>query len=71
MKKNIGRADSIIRLILAAVFAVLYFTGTVTGTWGIVLLVLAVIMVFTAFTGFCLLYVPFGIKTCPLKKEGQ
>ena len=71
MKKNVGRADSIIRLILAAVFAILYFTGTVTGTWGIVLLVLAVIMVFTAFTGFCLLYVPFGIKTCPLKEEEQ
>ena len=71
MKKNVGRADSIIRLILAAVFAVLYFTGTVTGTWGVVLLVLAVIMVFTAFTGFCLLYVPFGIKTCPFKKEEQ
>jgi hypothetical protein len=38
MKKNMGTADRIIRLILAAVFAILYFTGTVTGTFGIVLI---------------------------------
>ena len=40
MKKNMGSADRVIRLILAAVFALLYFTGTITGTLGIVLLVL-------------------------------
>jgi hypothetical protein len=34
MKKNLGSADKIVRLLLAVVFAVLYFTGTVTGTLG-------------------------------------
>ncbi len=40
MKKNIGSADRIIRVIIAAIIGVLYFTGTITGTLGIVLLVL-------------------------------
>jgi len=41
LAKNMGNTDRIIRLIVAAVFAVLYFTGIVSGTFGIVLLVLA------------------------------
>ena len=41
MKKNMGTTDKIIRVIIAAIIAVLYFTGTITGTLGIVLLILA------------------------------
>lgn len=40
MKKNIGSVDRIIRLVLAVVFALLYFSGTVTGTLGLVLVIL-------------------------------
>jgi uncharacterized membrane protein len=67
MKPNMGSADRIIRLLLAAVFVVLYFTNTVTGTLGIALLVLAVVFVFTSFISFCPLYKIFGINTCPVK----
>ncbi|MDX1684091.1 MAG: DUF2892 domain-containing protein [Saprospiraceae bacterium] len=67
MKKNMGSADRIIRLLLAVFFAILYFTGTVTGTWAIVLLVLAVIFVLTSAIGFCPLYAPFRISTCSNK----
>ncbi len=68
MKKNMGSADKIIRLVLAAVFAVLYFTGTVTGTVGIILLVLGGVFVLTSLISFCPLYPIFGISTCPAKK---
>jgi len=68
MKKNMGSTDRIIRFILAAIFIVLYFTNTVTGIWGIVLLVLAGIFILTSFVSFCPLYAPFGLSTCS-KKE--
>ena len=66
MKKNMGTTDRIIRLILAAIFAILYFTGTVSGTLGIILLVLAVVFLLTSVVSFCPLYLPFKFST--LKK---
>ena len=68
MKKNMGSPDRIIRLLLAVVFAVLYFTNTVTGIAGIILLVLGAVFVLTSFVSFCPLYTIFGISTCPAKK---
>jgi len=69
MKKNMGSADIIIRLVLAAIIALLYFTHTITGTLGIVLLVLAAVFVLTSFLSFCPLYLPFGISTCKKKSN--
>jgi hypothetical protein len=69
MKKNMGNTDRIIRFLVAIVIAVLYFTGTVSGTLGIVLLVLAAIFVLTSFVSFCPLYAPFGLSTCKVKPE--
>jgi len=63
LEKNMGTTDSIIRFILAAVFAVLYFTGTVSGAFGIVLLVLAVVFALTAVVRICPLYLPFKLST--------
>jgi hypothetical protein len=67
MKKNMGSADRIIRLVVAAVIAVLFFTNTVAGTLGLVLLVLAVVFALTSFVSFCPLYAPFGLSTCARK----
>lgn len=67
MKKNMGSTDRIIRFIVAAIFIGLYFTNTVTGIWGIVLLVLAGVFILTSFVSFCPLYAPFGLSTCPNK----
>jgi hypothetical protein len=68
MKKNMGSADRIVRLIVAAIFAVLYFTNTVSGTLGIILLVLGGVFVLTSLISFCPLYAPFGFSTCKLEK---
>jgi fatty acid desaturase len=68
MKKNMGSADRVIRLIIAAVIGVLYYTGTISGTFGIVLLVLAGVFILTSFVSFCPLYAPFGLSTCATKK---
>lgn len=65
MKKNMGNTDRIIRLVLAVLFVALYFTGAVTGTVGIVLLVLAAVFVLTSLVSFCPLYAIFGLNTCP------
>ncbi len=67
MKKNMGSADRIIRLLLAAVFAYLYFGGVVTGTLGIVLVVLGGVFALTALISFCPLYTLVGMNTCPKK----
>lgn len=68
MKKNMGNADRFIRILLAALFVYLYFGGIVTGTWGIVLLVLGGVFVLTSLIGFCPLYSLVGLNTCGTKK---
>ena len=68
MKKNIGSADRIIRILLAALAAFLYFTNVVTGTLGIVILVVGGILLLTSLAGTCPLYRLVGLNTCPAKK---
>ena len=63
MKLNMGNTDRIIRVVVAIVLGVLYFTGQVTGTMGIVALVLAAVFVLTSLVGTCPLYLPFSIRT--------
>lgn len=63
MKQNIGNTDKIIRILVAVVIAALYFTGTISGTVAIILLVLGAVFVLTSLIGVCPLYMPFGITT--------
>jgi hypothetical protein len=67
MKKNMGTADKVIRILVAVVVVVLYFTHIISGTLAYVLLALAAIFVLTSLVGFCPLYLPFRINTS--KKE--
>jgi len=67
MKKNMGSADRIIRLILAALFIILFIFNYVTGIFGYILLALAAIFILTSLINFCPLYAIFGIKTCKTK----
>lgn len=66
-----GSADRIIRIIIAAIIAILYFTGTLSGTIGLVLLILASVFLLTSLVSFCPLYAPFGISSCKMKETGN
>ena len=68
MKKNMGSADRIIRLLLAVTVALLYFMEVISGTVAIVLLVLAAVFVLTSLVSTCPLYMPFGLSTCKIEE---
>jgi hypothetical protein len=69
MKKNMGIVDKTIRILIAIVIAIMYFTNVISGTTAIILGILAIVFALTAFISFCPLYLPFGINTG--KKEQQ
>jgi hypothetical protein len=63
MKKNMGSTDKIIRIAIAVIIAILYFTNTISGTLALVLGAFAIIFIITSFVSFCPLYTPFNIST--------
>ena len=69
MKKNMGSLDIGIRVTIAVILAILYFTNVVTGTLGIVLLVVGAVFILTSLVKFCPMYVIFGISTCSVEKK--
>lgn len=69
MKKNMGGVDKFLRLIVAAIIVVLYLLGKISGTLGIVLLVVAAVLTIVSLVGSCPLYLPFGISTLPKEKK--
>ena len=69
MKKNVGTPDRIIRLILAVIIATLFYADIISGTSGIVLVVLAVVFFATSLVSYCPLYAIFGLSTCPVKEN--
>ncbi|MDD4052729.1 MAG: DUF2892 domain-containing protein [candidate division Zixibacteria bacterium] len=67
MKKNIGAADRVIRIILGLFILSLMFWGP-KSLWGL----LGLLPLLTAVISWCPAYVPFGITTCKRKQaEGQ
>ena len=58
-----GSIDKGIRILIAVVVVVLYFTNIISGTLAIVLLALSAIFILTSIIGICPLYFPLGIKT--------
>ncbi|MBK7894976.1 MAG: DUF2892 domain-containing protein [Candidatus Promineifilaceae bacterium] len=63
MKQNMGSMDRIIRVAVAALVAILYFTGVISGTVAIILGILALVFVLTSVVGFCPLYLPLKLST--------
>nr|WP_315130676.1 DUF2892 domain-containing protein [uncultured Flavobacterium sp.] len=63
MKKNVGSTDQIYRIILAILVGILYYTDTISGTLGLVLVAFSIVLVLTSVFNFCPLYLPFGINT--------
>ncbi len=67
MKKNVGKTDMIVRLVLAALALILFF---IVNKWlGIVLIILAIILVVTALTRTCPLYYLFRTDTIEKEKK--
>jgi len=63
MKKNVGQTDAVLRFMLGLAFIVNIWAAE-TGVVGtIILLILGSVMIFTAWSGFCILYKPLGICT--------
>jgi len=58
-----GIADIAIRLFLAAVIFILYFTNAINGTFGVIALVIAGLFIITSFIGVCPLYSILGLTT--------
>ena len=63
MKKNLGTPDRVIRILLAAVLAFVYFGGWVTGTAGMLLLAVGIVLVLTSVVSFCPLYKILGLSS--------
>lgn len=63
MKTNVGSVDRIIRLLVSALIVALYFMNIISGTWAIVLLVLAAVFTLTAIVGTCPIYMALGMST--------
>lgn len=63
MKKNMGKIDRIVRIVIAATIVILFFTNQISGIAGILLLVFSSILLITSFAGSCPLYLPLKINT--------
>lgn len=63
MKNNMGKADRIIRILLAIAIIGLYLSGNISGMAAIILLIFAAVFIATSIISFCPLYLPFNIKT--------
>lgn len=71
MRKNIGTADRIIRVIVAAIVGILYYKGIIYGTLGIVLLIVSAILLLTSLISFCPIYKLFGMNSCGIKDSNN
>jgi len=67
MKKNVGKTDMIVRLVLAALAVILYFF--VNKGMGIILIILAIILVVTALTRTCPIWYIFRADTLEKEKK--
>ena len=58
-----GKADKIVRVLIAVLFTVLFLNQVVTGVMGVILVILAGVFLLTSVVGTCPLYLPFKINT--------
>lgn len=58
-----GFVDRNIRVLIAVVLLVAFFDNRITGAWGVIAMVVAIVLIGTSFMGFCPLYKPFRFST--------
>lgn len=69
MKKNVGRKDRLLRLLIAVFFITLVLTGVIVLPESILVSIVAVVFIVTAIMANCPVYTLFGINTSTGKKE--
>ncbi len=67
MKKNVGKSDRIIRVVVGLIF--LYLGSVATGAFSVILYIVAVILLLTGLVGTCPLYSALKMNT--RKKPGS
>ena len=67
MKRNVGSADRVIRVVLGLVLLVLGLFMLASGAWKWVFIVAGIVALVTGLSGRCGLYVPFKINTCKVE----
>ena len=71
MKRNTGKTDRIMRLVMVGAFIVFIVTGLAHYPQVYFFEVLIAILSLTAIIGFCPLYALFGINTIELEKKNE
>jgi hypothetical protein len=70
LSKNVGPTDKTIRIITGFVLiGIGLYIGSASIVWAVSLALLAVVLLVTAFTSTCPMYMPFGITTRQLRKR--
>lgn len=67
MKANMGKLDRTLRILVAVVITILYFTHIIEGTLAVILLVVGGVFLLTSLVSFCPLYTLLKISTCEKK----
>lgn len=64
MKANVGGIDKVLRIVAGlAILSLVFVLEGGARWWGLV----GLVPLFTGLAGWCPLYAPFGINTCPRK----
>lgn len=69
MKKNVGNADKLVRILIAITIVILYYTNVIEGMLAIILMAVGIVLLVTVLINFCPLYTIFGIKTCKIQDK--
>ena len=71
MMKNMGGTDRMIRIVFAILFSILYFTGVIPGTFGLILFILGIVFLLTSAVSSCPIYKVVGLNTLPKKSNSK
>ena len=63
VNRNMGTIDRTIRILVAIVIGILYFTNQISGVAAIILGIIAIAFVITGFGGLCPGYLPLHLST--------
>lgn len=69
MKKNMGKTDRGIRVLVAIIAALLVYFEVVQGTFSNIFIAVAAIFVLTSLVSFCPLYALVGLETCKVDSK--